>query len=66
MPVFFNTRLLALVTPSARFHENEKSLDVTNIKQPLDWVYEVEAKWVTTKLLSKLMMKVAKSANNPA
>ena len=23
MPVFFDTRLLALVTPSARFHENE-------------------------------------------
>ena len=24
MPVFFDTRLLALVTPSARFHENGK------------------------------------------
>jgi len=24
MPVFFDTRLLALVTPSARFHENDK------------------------------------------
>ena len=24
MPVFFDTRLFALVTPSARFHENDK------------------------------------------
>jgi hypothetical protein len=24
MPVFFDTRLLALVTPSARFYENDK------------------------------------------
>ena len=24
IPVFFDTRLLALVTPSARFHENDK------------------------------------------
>ena len=24
MPVFFDTRLLALVTPSARLHENDK------------------------------------------
>jgi len=24
MPVFFDTRLLALVNPSARFHENDK------------------------------------------